>query len=212
VRFGARPDGRFRFDGLSLDVAPGALVGLVGPNGCGRSALLRLIAGAAQPLAGSVRLDGQNLAVFDAVPARGAIALVTTDVALIGGTLLDNLTLRQPEAEPQVLALATEFGLDLVAAALPGGWHTPVGSGAVPLSRGICQRIGLVRALAQQPRILLLDDVTAQLDADGDARLGRMLVRLRGRTTTLLVSHRRSVLELADRVLRFKDGRLEPVA
>ncbi|MBK1661553.1 ATP-binding cassette domain-containing protein [Paracraurococcus ruber] len=210
VRCG-HPPGPWLFDGLSLDVAPGEFLGITGPNGSGRSTLLRLVTGEAQPVAGQVLVDGQDLGGVDVVPARRDVALVPPDPALIGGTLLDNLTLNQPALEERALALGAALGLEIVAATLPGGWQTPVGAGGSPLARGVIQRIGLVRALAQDPRILLLDDVTAQLDADGDARLGRVLVGLRGRTTIILVSHRRSVLALADRVLRITDGRLEPL-
>lgn len=209
VRCG-RQLGGWLFDGLSLEVAPGEFVGITGPNGSGRSTLLRMVTGESQPVKGQVLVDGQDLSQVNVVPARCHVALVPPDPALIGGTLLDNLTLNQPTLEGRALSLGAALGLETVAAALPGGWQTPVGIGGSPLARGVVQRIGLVRALVQDPRILLLDDVTAQLDADGDARLGRLLVGLRGRTTILLVSHRRSVLTLADRVLRITNGRLEP--
>ena len=209
VRFGRRADGTPLFEGLSLDVAPGGFVGITGPNGSGRSSLLRLIIGEVTPDAGTVCVDGRNLAVFDATGARRDLALVPPDPAIIGGTLLENLTLHQPALADRAMEFATTLGLDGVAAGLPNGWHTPVGTGALPLPRGVAQRIGVVRALVQSPRVLLLDDVTAQLDADGDARLARVLSGLRGRVTVILVSHRRSTLALADRVLDIRDGRLE---
>jgi ATP-binding cassette, subfamily C, bacterial LapB len=212
VRFGSLLGGGHLFEGLCLDLRPGEFVGVTGPNGSGRSSLLRLIAGEVRPLAGSVRIDGQNLAVHDHTPARRLLALVPPDPGLVAGTLLENLTLGQPELEADAIELGAQLGLEAVAATLPGGWHTPVGTAGMPLARGVQQRIGLVRALVQQPRILLLDDVTAQLDADGDARLGRVLGTLRGRMTILLASHRPSVLSRADRVLRIAGGRLRAVA
>ncbi|WP_270936067.1 ATP-binding cassette domain-containing protein [Falsiroseomonas oryzae] len=212
IRFGPLLGGGHLFDSLSLDVAAGEFLGITGPNGSGRSALLRLIAGELQPEAGTVRVDGQDLARHDHLAARRAIALVPPDPALVAGTLLENLTLDEPGLELPAMELATALGLDSVAAALPGGWHTPVGAGGMPLPRGVIQRIGLVRALACRPRILLLDDVTSQLDADGDARLGRLLAQLRGGVTILLVSHRPSALSRADRVLRIANARLEPAA
>ncbi|MFC7738813.1 ATP-binding cassette domain-containing protein [Roseomonas sp. GCM10028921] len=210
LRFGALAGGGWLFDGLSLDVAPGEFVGITGPNGSGRSALLRLIVGEDRAEPGAILIDGQDLALTDPLPARGQVALVPPDPALIAGSLLDNLTLRHPELEARALSLGAALGLESVAAGLPGGWHTPVGAGGMPLARGVAQRVGLVRALVREPRILLLDDVTAQLDCDGDACLGRVLTGLRGRTTIVLVSHRRSTLALADRVLRIAGGRLEP--
>ena len=196
---------------VSLEVEPGGLVGIAGANGSGRSTLLRLMAGDLRPGNGRMRIDGQDLANTDLGHARQQVALVPADVALVRGTLLQNLTLHQPGLETAALRLATELGLDQVASGLPGGWHTPVGIAATPLSRGAVQRIGLVRALVGQPRVLLLDDITTQIDADGDLRLARLLAQLRGRVTVVIVTHRRSILSAADRVLEIRDARLQPV-
>jgi len=197
-------------DGASLDTRPGELVGITGANGTGRSTLLRLMAGDLQPTAGQVCIDDQDLAAADLGEARRRVALVPPDVALVRGTLLQNLTLHQPRMEAAALRLATELGLDQVATGLPGGWHTPVGIAAMPLSRGAVQRIGIVRALVEAPRILLLDDITTQIDADGDLRLSRLLAGLRGRVTVVIVTHRRSILSAADRVLEIRAGLLRP--
>jgi ATP-binding cassette, subfamily C, bacterial LapB len=208
VRFGPMADGGWLFDGLCLDVRPGEFIGLNGANGSGRSALLKLITAEVAPVAGRVLVDGQNLRHVDVVPARGLVALVMPNPPIVQGSLLDNLTLHQPHLREQALRLGAALGLDAVAASLPGDWHTQVGAGATPLPRGVAQRIGLVRALIQQPLILLLDDVHAQLDMDGDRRLANVLEAARGQMTVLMVSHRRSALALADRVLHLADGRL----
>jgi ATP-binding cassette subfamily C protein LapB len=197
------------FDGLSLECRPGEVIGITGANGAGRSTLLRIVSGEVQPDEGRVCIDGQDLALVDPVPACGVVALVPPDPMLVRGTLLQNLTLHQPHREAAALRLATELGLDQVASTLPGGWHTPVGMAGMPLPRGAAQRIGVVRALVEAPRILLLDDISAQIDADGDARLAQLLAGLRGNVTVLVVTHRRSTLGIADRVLAIRDGRLE---
>jgi ATP-binding cassette subfamily C protein LapB len=198
------------FEGLTLHLHPGEILGITGANGSGRSTLLRLMAGDLRPTEGSVLIDGQDLTQVEIGPVRRLVALVPPDVALVRGTLLQNLTLHQPHLEATALRLAGELGLDHVASLLPGGWHTPVGIAAMPLPRGAVQRIGIVRALVEKPRILLLDDVTTQIDADGDLRLGRLLAALRGNVTVVAVTHRRSVLGIADRVLEIRDGRLQP--
>jgi ATP-binding cassette subfamily C protein LapB len=174
--------------------------------------LLRLIAGDLQPAHGSVEIDAQDLAQVNFGQARRLIALVPPDPALVRGTLLQNLTLHQPEREAAALHLATKLGLDNVASTLPGGWHTPVGLAATPLPRGVAQRIGVVRALIEEPRVLLLDDISAQLDAEGDARLAQLLAELRGRVTVIMVTHRPSSLSIADRVFAIQSGRLELVS
>src|SRR5919112_1982483 len=187
------------FDGLDLEAQPGEIVGITGSNGSGRSALLRLIAGDLRATSGRVHIDGQDLAQVDLGPARRLVALVPPDPALVRGTLLQNLTMHQPHREAAALRLATELGLDQVASALPGDWHTPVGVSATPLPRGAAQRIAVVRALIEEPRILLLDDITSQIDGDSDARLAQLLARLRGRVTVIIVTHRPSTLGIADR-------------
>ncbi|QRM27340.1 peptidase domain-containing ABC transporter [Microvirga sp. VF16] len=200
------------FDGLGLEALPGEIVGITGSNGSGRSALLRLIAGDLKASSGQVQIDGQDLAEVDIGPSRRLVALAPPDPALVRGTLLQNLTMHQPHREVLALRLATELGLDQVASALPGGWHTQVGVAATPLPRGAAQRIGVVRALVEEPRILLLDDITSQIDGDSDARLARLLADLRGRVTVVIVTHRPSTLNIADRVYAIQNGRLERVS
>jgi ATP-binding cassette subfamily C protein LapB len=212
LRFRAPGRRGWLFDRLSLDLRPGEILGITGANGSGRSTLLRLMAGDLRAGEGSVTIDGQDLAHVDIGPVRRLVALVPPDVALVRGTLLQNLTLHQPHLEATALRLAAELGLDHVASLLPGGWHTQVGIAAMPLPRGAVQRIGVVRALVEKPRILLLDDVTTQIDADGDMRLARLLAALRGNVTVVIVTHRRSVLGVADRVLEIREGRLQPEA
>jgi ATP-binding cassette subfamily C protein LapB len=212
VRLRTPPHSDWLFDGLTLEAKPGEIIGITGANGSGRSALLRLIAGDLQPSQGRVTIDGQDLAQVGVGPARRQVALVPPDPALVRGTLLQNLTMHQPHREAAALRLATDLGLDQVASALPGDWHTPVGVAATPLPRGAAQRIGVVRALIEEPRILLLDDITSQIDGDSDARLARMLAGLRGKVTVIIVTHRPSTLGIADRVFAIRDGRLERVS
>jgi ATP-binding cassette subfamily C protein LapB len=212
IRFGEMAGGGWLFDGLDLDVHPGQIIGIDSPNGSGRSSLLKLIAGEETPADGEIRIDGQDVTRHNVVPARPLVALVPADPGLVRGSFLQNLTLYQPEREDEALRLAQILGLDAIASALAEGWHTQIGVGAVPMAQGVVQRIGLVRALVQRPRILLLDDITARLDSRGDACLARLLVGLRGQCTVLLVSHRRSVLAVTDRVLEVHDGQLRPVA
>jgi len=212
VNYGTRGYPSWLFENLSLEAKPGEIIGVTGANGSGRSTLLRLIAGDLHPNGGRVLIDGQDLALVDIGPARPLVALVQPDPALVRGTLLQNLTLHQPEREAAALHFATELGLDQVASAMSGGWHTPVGVAATPLPRGAAQRIGVVRALVEEPRILLLDDITTQLDADSDMKLAKLLSELRGKLTVVMVTHRPSTLSIADRVLAIRDGSLEHVS
>jgi ATP-binding cassette subfamily C protein LapB len=207
VRFRPLARGGHLFEGIDLTIAPGTLVGLCGVNGSGRSSLLQVMAGEEAPDGGRVLVDGQDLAMA-AQDVAGRIALVPSGTALVQGTLLQNMTLHDAGAERRAMRLGRQLGLDAVAGGLPQGWHTPVGAGAHPLSRGIAARIGILRALLAEPRILLLDDVTADIDADGDARLRQLLTALKGGTTVVIATHRRSILALADRVLMLEQGRV----
>jgi ATP-binding cassette subfamily C protein LapB len=209
VRHGPRVDGGWLLENLSLEVGGGELVGVIGQNGSGRTSLLQLIAGEVHPAEGVVRTDGQDLRRVDVRGARAQVALMPQVPFVVRGPLLDNLTLFNPELTDEALRYAALLGLDEVASGLAQGWHTPVGFGGAPLSRGAVQRLGLARALALRPKVLLLDDVTAHLDAEGDARLCAVLDTLRGKTTVVMTSHRRSVLSHMDRVLVLARGRLE---
>ena len=212
VQFCTRGYSGCLFEKVSLEAKPGEIIGITGANGSGRSTLLRLIAGDLRPNSGRVLIDGQDLAQVDIGPARPMVALVQPDPALVRGTLLQNLTLHQPEREAAAMHFATALGLDQVATTLPGGWHTPVGIAATPLPRGAAQRIGVVRALVEEPRILLLDDITSRLDADSDTRLAKLLTELRGKLTVIIVTHRPSTLGIAHRVFTLQDGHLELVS
>jgi ATP-binding cassette, subfamily C, bacterial LapB len=212
VRLRNPPHKDWLFAGLTLEAKPGEIIGITAANGSGRSAMLRLIAGELQPTEGRVAIDGQDLSQVEMGPARRQVALVPPDPALVRGTLLQNLTMHQPHLEAAALRLATQLGLDQVAGALPGDWHTPVGVAATPLPRGAAQRIAVVRALIEEPRILLLDDITSQIDGDSDARLAQLLAGLRGKVTVIIVTHRPSTLGIADRVFAIRDGRLERVS
>ncbi len=208
VTYGPQIDDRHLFEGLELEVAPGEHVGIVGRNGSGRSSLLQLIAGEVAPAAGRVLIDGQDLAQHDIGPARPAISLVPQGPAVVQGSLLVNLTLHAPGVEEAAMRAGALMGLDDFASTLPQGWHTRIGPGGVYLPRGMVQRLGIARALALSPRLLLLDDVTADLDPEGDACLVRALATLHGTTGVVMVSHRASVLNRMDRVMALGDGRL----
>lgn len=210
VRFGRRIDGSWLLSDLSVAIAPGELVGIIGANGSGRSVLLKLMAGEIHPDIGRVMIDGMDVRSLDMSATRRHVTLVPQDPFLLQGTLLENVTLFDPRREEAGLEAAAAVGLDDVAATLPHGWHTPVGADGAPLTRGAIQQLGLARAMAMRPELLLLDEVTAHLDAETDQRFHSLLESLRGRCTVVMTSHRRSALARMDRRLVLARGRLEP--
>jgi len=198
------------FDGIDLEIAAGETVGISGGTGSGKSTLLMLIAKALSPTAGAVLVDGRDIADADPFTLRRQIAYLPQNAVLFRGTILDNLTLfRGREGLEEALQAAQLLSLDQLIHRLPAGYETRVGDGAnEELPNGTRQGIALARALAGKPRVILFDEANSSLDSRNDARLKDALQSLKGGATMILVSHRPSVLALADRVYDLSDGRL----
>ena len=201
-------------DDVSFAVAPGEMVAISGDSGAGKSSIIALFLGLAAPAAGRVLVDGRPWAAYEPAHLLTQIGWVAQDAPLLRGSLLDNLTLfRRGAVQERALHLAHALGLQDVVRRLPYGLDTPVGSAVVQaLPDGVRQRIALVRALAGEPAVVLLDDVGGALDHDGDRRLKTVLAELRGRATVVMSTHRPSLMELADRRYRLANGRLYRLA
>jgi len=208
VHFAYDSDGPALFSGIDLSVPAGAAVGIRGANGIGKSTLLRLMMRLYTPTEGRITIDGHDLSEFDPASIREQVAYLPQQSVLFQGTVMDNLTgFRGEEAIEDALDVAIKLGLDSVIARLPDGYQSRVGeSGADVLPGGIRQRIAIAHALARRPKVLLFDEANSYLDAAGDAMLRTVLEELKGRTTLVLVSHRPSLLQLADELYEIKDG------
>lgn len=195
---------------VSLTLAPGACVGIVGANGCGKSTLLGLMRGALRPTQGEVLLDGTPVADWDrAHLSSGGIAYLSGSVALFRGTVLENLTLFRKDRRDAALQTAHDLGLDEVFSTLPQGYHTRIADGAADaMPRGIRQRIAIARALSVNPQVILFDEANTAIDGPGDEALRQYLEGLKGRRTLVLVTLRPSLLRLADQVFELKAGEL----
>lgn len=214
VRFGytGHEDGENRpmiIDGISLWIAPGEVVAITGESARGKSTLVNLMTGLLRPTLGSVRIDGHPLVDFDPVSIRTQIAHVPQHGTLFKGTILENITMFRPHLEQAAIETARLIGLEERVLAMPLGFDTQVGAGAGEiLARGLTQRIVIARALVIRPRILLFDDANSSMDGQGDALLRTALEKMKGHCTIVLVSHRPSLLGLADRMYELIDGRL----
>lgn len=197
------------FDGVDLTLEPGQAISIRGGNGSGKSLLLWLMTGQVPPERGRVTIGGQDLSEVDTHSLQHAIGLLPEQGSLINGTLLENLTLFDPDREASALAVAEELGLNDIAATLPQGFDAPMGGriGSV-LPRGVVQRVAIARVMALNPGILLFDDANALLDGASDQLLMEALRRRKGRQSLVIVSHRPSTLKLADRHFELQDGRL----
>jgi ATP-binding cassette subfamily B protein len=195
--------------GVSLSIAAGEMVGIIGRVGAGKSTLLRLLVRLLEPSAGRIEIDGFALDRLPLALLRSRIALVPQEAFLFSDSVRENVAYEDvPRAPAEVRAAAEAADLWDTLAAFPEGLETWVGERGITLSGGQKQRVTLARSFVRDTPVLLLDDSFSSLDAETEARvLGRLHELRRGRTT-LLVSHRVSALRAADRIVVLEAGRV----
>jgi ATP-binding cassette subfamily B protein len=208
VQFGYVP-GQPVLRGLSLQVAPGETVAVVGASGSGKSTLAQLLPRFYDPQAGVVRVGGHDVADVTRDSLRDAIGLVMEDSFLFSDTVRANIAYGRPDAtDEQVLAAARAAQADEFIVRLPQGYDTVVGEQGMTLSGGQRQRVALARALITDPRLLVLDDATSAIDPRLEAEIHTALREVMRGRTTLIIAHRRSTLNLADRIAVLDKGRV----
>ncbi|WP_316529154.1 ABC transporter ATP-binding protein [Kitasatospora brasiliensis] len=195
--------------GLSLKLAPGETLALVGASGSGKSTVAQLVPRFYDPAAGTVRLYGHDLRDLTLDSVRSAVGIVPEESFLFSESVRTNIAYGRPDAtDEQVFAAARAAQADEFVRALPDGYETKVGEQGLTLSGGQRQRIALARAILTDPRILLLDDATSAVDPQIEAEIHDALRSVMTGRTTLLIAHRRSTLQLADRIAVLDGGRL----
>lgn len=200
------PDVLHPFD---LTIPPGSFVGLVGHTGSGKSTLLSLLLRFYAPRGGRIEIDGQPIETIDEVLLRRDLALVPQEPQLLSASAWDNLRMGRPELDDARLQeAARQARIHDMLLALPQGYDTLLGEGGVQLSTGQKQLLAMARALAGRPRILLLDEATANIDSATEALLGEALLALRGQVTVIAVAHRLSTIRAADPILVLHHGKL----
>jgi PrtD family type I secretion system ABC transporter len=213
----ATPDGkRPALQGVSFEIAPGDIVGVVGPSGAGKTTLARVIAGAVPAQSGIVRLDGANIADWNSELLARHVGYLPQDVSLFDGTIADNIsrfassTGTPSEAlSADIVAAARQAGAHDMILRLPEGYDTKLGSRGAGLSAGQAQRIALARALFRDPVLIILDEPNAHLDAEGEIALVGALHNAKQRgAVSLVIAHRLGVLGAADKILVLREGRV----
>ncbi|WP_346957845.1 ABC transporter ATP-binding protein [uncultured Arthrobacter sp.] len=201
---------------ICLDIRPGETMALVGITGSGKSALLQLVPRLFEVTAGSVTIDGVDLRDFSVEELRSVVAVAFEDTTLFSSSVRDNVLLGVPghesaERREQILAEALDTAQAHFAHSLPEGLDTLIGEEGLSLSGGQRQRIALARAVAAQPKVLVLDDPLSALDVNTEELVEARLREVLADTTTLIVAHRPSTVALADRVALLEDGRIAAV-
>ena len=194
---------------VDLRLAPGETVALVGPSGGGKSTIAALLSRFYDPSAGRITLDGHDLRDLDADWLRRQIGVVAQEPVLFATSIRENILYGRPEAPPEaVRAAARAANAHGFISALPEGYETEVGERGVRLSGGQKQRVAIARALLEDPRILVLDEATSALDAESEHLVQEALERLMRGRTTLVIAHRLSTVQSADRIVVIADGRV----
>ncbi|MBI5938329.1 MAG: ATP-binding cassette domain-containing protein [Betaproteobacteria bacterium] len=196
-------------DGISLEIKSGECVAIHGDNGCGRTTLLHLMCGMISPTEGTARLDGQDLRQIEPDTLHKRIAYLPQRTHMFEGTLLENITVFDPQRTDAALGVARELRIDSFVAKMQRGWDSPVGdASSETMPPGHRQRIAIVRALSAGSDILLFDDASAAVDSAGESFLLDYLKSIKGKCTIVIVSQRPSLQRLADRSLTLADGKL----
>ncbi|MGH7711619.1 MAG: ABC transporter ATP-binding protein [Gemmatimonadaceae bacterium] len=195
--------------GISFDVAPGELIGLVGPSGGGKSTVVSLIARFYDVTGGAIRVDGVDLRKLDTGHYREQLGMVLQDPYLFYGTVLENIRYGLPDASlGDVVAAAKAANAHDFVCKLGQGYDTMVGERGHTLSGGERQRISIARAILHNPRILILDEATSSVDTETEREIQEALERLIAGRTVFAIAHRLSTLRRASRLFVLEDGRL----
>jgi ABC-type multidrug transport system fused ATPase/permease subunit len=208
VSFGYDPE-RPVLDGIDLDVEPGRSIAVIGHTGSGKTTLTALVPRFYDVTAGRVLVDGTDVRDVKLTSLRRSIAVISQDPFLFSTTVRENIAFGAPDATDEEieraarLAQAHEF-----VAALPEGYETVIGERGITLSGGQRQRIAIARAIVTNPRILILDDATASVDATTEARIRTGLREAMEGRTTLIIAHRLSTISLADEIVVLDHGRI----
>ena len=194
---------------LSFEVQPGETVALVGPTGSGKSTIANLLHRFYDPVEGRITIDNQDLRDVRLTSLYRQLAIVPQETILFGDTIRENIRYGRADATDEDLIAASRAANahDFISA-LPDGYDTPVGEKGVNLSGGQRQRLAIARAILKNPRLLILDEATSALDSESELLVQRALQRLMTGRTTVVIAHRLTTIQEADRIVVLNKGRI----
>jgi ATP-binding cassette subfamily B multidrug efflux pump len=195
-------------EGINFCVEPGQFYAIVGHTGSGKSTLMSLLLRFYAPQHGRILIDGIPLEQIDQYNLRAQMGVVLQDPFISAGSVRDNITLGLPISDEKLVAAAQQAQLHEFVMSLPGGYDTLLGERGGNLSTGQRQLLSLARTLVREPRILILDEATANVDSHTEAVITRALNKLRGSTTILAIAHRLSTITHADQIVVLHQGRV----
>lgn len=209
VSFRFRPEGKEILSDISFSVRAGEVVGIVGSTGSGKTTLVKLLQRLYVPEKGRVMVDGVDLSMVDSSWLRRQIGVVIQDGVLFNSSIRDTIALNVPELSmEEVIAAAKLAGVHDLILELPEGYDTMVGERGCRLSTGQRQRLAIARALAADPRMLILDEATSGLDYESEKHVRENLKKICEGRTVIIIAHRFSTIRHADRILTLEQGRI----
>jgi ATP-binding cassette subfamily B protein len=195
--------------GINLEVRPGEMVALVGRSGAGKTTLSNLVARFYDPTSGSICLDGRDLRELPVEAYRRLLGVVEQDVFLFDGTIGENIGYAVRNAsQEQIIRAAEAANAHAFIGELERGYDTLIGERGVRLSGGQRQRLAIARALLANPRILILDEATSNLDSESERLIHQSLQRLMQGRTSFVIAHRLSTIARADKIVVLEEGRI----
>ena len=196
--------------GVTLSIAPGSMVALVGPSGSGKSTVAKLIASQWEAAGGAVRIGGSDVRDMPLSQVADAIAYVAQDNYLFDDTVMENIRMGRPDAtDEEVTACAKASGCHEFITALEHGYQTVVGGAGGHLSGGERQRIAIARAMLKDAPVVMLDEATAYTDPENEAIIEQAVGKLVAGKTLVVIAHRLSTIVDADKIVVVRDGRIE---
>ncbi len=209
VRFRYNPQGSEIIKGISFKIEPGAIVGIVGRSGSGKSTISKLIQRMYVPEGGKISIDGMDIATVNPAMLRRQIGVVLQENFMFNGTVAENIAIHCPTASiEQIINAATIAGAHDFIMELPNGYNTIIGEKGVGLSGGQKQRVAIARAIINNPRILIFDEATSALDYESESIIQNNLKEICKDRTVLIIAHRLSTLKEAQKIMVIDKGSL----